>query len=679
MRITTSRIITPLLLITACALAAGQDHFMNTDVFELEQAMDPQISPDGSRIAYVRSSMDIMTDKATSTIWIVDTDGNDHRPLLAGPGNYGNQRWSPTGDRIAFVSEVEGRGAQIQVRWMDSGQTAVLTNVRRAPSSIAWSPDGTRIAFEMFVAVDASPLAEPPATPEGAKWAPPVKVIESIYYRGDGEGYLDTGNTQVFVLSAEGGTPRQLTQGDYDHDGPLAWSRDGSSIIFSANRQEDWQFDPVEAELWSVNVETAALVSLTQRNGPDVAPAVSPDGTKIAYLGFDDKKMGYHNVGVYIMDAKDGSTRVLTEGLDRSVADVRWAGSSNRLYIQYDDHGRTYIATLAMNGKIDVVADDVGGNSLGRPYTSGGFSVADNGAFAYTVGRVDRPADIGFGRGGGRATKRLTRLNDDLLARKTLGKVKEMRWPSSADGLEIQGWVVTPPDFDPGKKYPLILEIHGGPFAAYGPQFAVEIQLYAAAGYVVLYCNPRGSTSYGYDFANEIHHNYPGQDYDDLMSGVDALIAKGFVDSEQLFVTGGSGGGVLSAWIVGKTDRFAAAVVAKPVINWVSTTLTTDISTFMPAYWFKDPPWVDPESYWRRSPLSLVGNVTTPTALLTGEQDFRTPIAESEQYYQALKLRRIETALIRVPEASHGIAARPSHLIAKVDNILGWFDRYASK
>jgi acylaminoacyl-peptidase len=527
----------------------------------------------------------------------------------------------------------------------------------------------------MFVGVDAAPLAEPSARPEGATWAPPVKVIESIYYRGDGRCYLDTGNTQLFVLSAEGGTPRQLTQGGYDHKGPLAWSRDGKRIIFASNRHEDWQYDPVEAELWSVNVATGEFVALTDRDGPDLAPALSPDGTKLAYLGFDDRKMGYHNVGVYIMDLKDGSTRALTDGFDRSIDDVRWAGSSNRLYVQYDDHGQSIIAALSMNGKIDVMADDVGGNALGRPYTSGGFSVAENGAFAYTSGRADRPADVGFG-GAGRATQRLTGLNEDLLGGRVLGNVQEMRWKSSAGGLEIQGWLVTPPNFDAARKYPLIMEIHGGPFAAYGPQFSAEVQLYAAAGYVVLYCNPRGPTSYGYDFANAIHHNYPGQDYDALMSGVDAVIAKGFVDPRQLFVTGGSGGGVLSAWIVGKTDPFAAVVVAKPVINWVSTTLTTDISTFMPEYWFDDPPWVDPDAYWQRSPLSLVGNVTTPTALLTGEQDHRTPIAESEQYYQALKLRKIDTAMIRVPEASHGIAARPSHLIAKVDNILGWFARY---
>ena len=239
--------------------------------------------------------------------------------------------------------------------------------------------------------------------------------------------------------------------------------------------------------------------------------------------------------------------------------------------------------------------------------------------------------------------------------------------------------MITPPDFDANKKYPMILEIHGGPFAAYGPNYTSELQLYAAAGYIVLYCNPRGSTSYGEEFGNLIHHAYPGDDYDDLMSGVDTLITQGNVDPKNLFVTGGSGGGVLTAWIVGKTDRFRAAVVAKPVINWSSFVLTSDANNFFYKYWFGAQPWEQPQEYWRRSPLSLAGNVKTPTMLLTGESDYRTPIGESEQFYQALKLRNVDTLMVRIPEASHGMTARPSNLIAKVDNILAWFARYRNK
>ena len=668
------RLIIALLLVATTAVA-DDSVFQSLDIFELEAATDPQISPNGSRIAYVRQSMDIMSDRPVSNIWIIDADGDNHRPLLSGARNFTSPRWSPNGDRIAYVSKVFGRGAQIHVRWMDTGQTAVLSNVRREPKSLAWSPDGKQIAFSMFVKDEASTLVTPPAAPKGADWAPPVRVIDRMRFRSDDKGFLETGRSHLFVLSAEGGTPRQLTSGDYEHNGPLAWAPDGESIVFSANRQQGWEHDPQESELWSVKISNADLNQLTDRNGPDGAPAYSPDGSMIAYLGFDDQKLGYHNANVYVMDVSDGSVRSLTDDFDRSVIAVKWAGGSKNLYISYDDLGRRHIASLTMSGRISSVADDVGAVSLGRPYTSGGFSIANNGAYAYSAGRPDRPADVGTGRGS-KAPLRITDLNDDLFGHKALGEVEELRWKSSYDGLEIQGWLVKPPNFDPDKKYPLILEIHGGPFAAYGPHFAAEIQLYAAAGYVVLYSNPRGSTSYGFDFANEIHHNYPGQDYDDLMSGVDAVIERGFIDDDALFVTGGSGGGVLSAWIVGKTDRFRAAVVAKPVIDWGSFALTADGAPFYSMYWFENMPWEDPEAYWARSPLSLVGNVTTPTALLTGERDFRTPIAQSEQFYLALKIRKVDTVLIRVPKATHGIAARPSHLVAKADNILAWFARY---
>lgn len=666
------------LLVAAAGIAtasADEHRFSNLDIFELEVAADPQVSPDGKRVIYQRRSMDIMRDKVLSNIWIVDTDGSNHRPLLSGTESYSSARWSPDGSRVAYVTGAGERGAELHVRWMDTGQTALLSNLAKGPGSIEWSPDGKQIAFTMLVAGKPPKFADEPAKPKGAEWAPPVTVIDTLPYRGDGAGYFEPGYTHIFVIPAEGGSPRQLTSGDYDHDGSLSWSPDGSRIVFSANRVENTIEQPAESELWTVEVANGELKQLTTREGPDFSPRYSPDGKTIAYRGFDDKKMGYHNSSVYLLNVADGSTRNISGDFDRSIDDVEWAGSSNQLYIQYDDRGRSLIASMTLGGKITTLSNDTGGESIGRPYTSGGFSAGKDGSYAYTMGRPDRPADIGFARKNGKP-QRLTNLNEDLFAYRDLGTIEEIVWPATVGNYEVQGWLIKPPGFDPSKKYPLILEIHGGPFAAYGPQFSAELQLFAAAGYVVLYTNPRGSTSYGYDFANEIHHNYPGQDYDDLMAGVDATIAKGYIDDKQLFVTGGSGGGVLTAWIVGKNSRFSAAVVAKPVINWGSFVLTSDGSPFYPLYWFDSMPWEDPEGYWKRSPLSLVGNVTTPTMLLTGEQDFRTPIAESEQYYQALKLRGIDTALVRVPEASHGIASRPSQLIAKVDNILGWFARY---
>ena len=664
----------PVLCLAAVA-DTGDRRFQNTDVFELEFALDPQVSPDGKQVAYVRQSMDIETDRALNNLWLVDLSGDEHRPILSGTDSYSSPRWSPDGKRLAYVSSADGRGAELHVRWMDTGQTALLSNLPHSPSGIEWSPRGDSIAFSMLVDDPPLELASPPRKPGGARWAPPVTVIDRFPYRADGAGYLTTGYKHVFVLPAEGGTPRQLTSGDYNHDGKLAWSPDGERIVFSANRTEEPIDDPAESELWSVDTRTKELTQLTERDGPDHTPAFSPDGSSLAYLGFDDQRMGYHNVNVYVMDVASGETRSLTDDLDRSIADVKWHRDSRRVYVQYDDHGKRRIGLLARNGDIDELVADIGGATSGRPYTSGGFSVSRNGDIAYSAGRPDRPADVGvYGRGG--SPRRLTALNDDLLAQRELGVVEEVTWQSSLGDYEIQGWIVKPPGFDPAKKYPFILEIHGGPFAAYGPHFSPEIQLYAAAGYVVLYSNPRGSTSYGWDFANEIHHNYPNEDYDDLMSGVDAVLEKGFVDPEQLFVTGGSGGGVLTAWIVGNTDRFNAAVVQKPVINWTSFALTSDGMPAFTRYWFDAMPWEDPDAYWKRSPLSLVGNVTTPTMLITGEEDWRTPMAESEQFFQALALRKVDTALVRVPERSHNIVGRPSHLIAKADNIIAWFERY---
>ncbi|HNP37804.1 MAG TPA: S9 family peptidase [Woeseiaceae bacterium] len=659
----------------AVQAAANDRKFSELDVFDLEYVTDPQISPDGSMIAYARRSMDIMTDRAITNIWVIDTAGKQQRPLLSGIQSYSSPRWSPSGDRLAYVAKAGERGAELYVRWMDTGQTALLTNLPEDPGSISWSPDGAYIAFEMFVPSKGLELAIPPAKPDGAKWAPPVKIIDQLPYRADGQGYLETGYSHLFIVPADGGTPRQLTSGDYDHNGPMSWSPDGSTIVFAANRIDNPLEDPMESEIWSVDVQSGKLAQLSDRDGPDYSPAWSPDGKSIAYLGFDDQKLGYHNANVYVMDADGRASRSLTDDLDRSIDHLSWGGSSRRLVVSYDDRARKKLAGLDLNGKLTDLVDDVGSANAGRPYTSGAFSVADNGVIAYTLGTAVRPAELGVIDRSGNA-RRLTQLNEDLFARRDVGTVEEINWPSSVGDYEVQGWLIKPPGFDPAKKYPLILEIHGGPFTAYGPSYSPELQLYASAGYVVLYANPRGSTSYGAAFANEIHHNYPSRDYDDLMSGVDAAIRTGYIDAEQLFVTGGSGGGVLTAWIVGKTDRFRAAVVAKPVINWLSFVLTSDGTAFFVRYWFDAMPWEKPMAYWERSPLSLVGNVKTPTMLLVGEEDFRTPIAESEQYYQALKLRGVDTALVRVPESSHTLVARPSHLIAKVSNILAWFERY---
>ncbi len=669
MRFRPSHLLFALVLIPAWTTHAGS--LQPLDVFELEWASDPRISPDGERIVYVRNSMDVMTDRTRGRLWSLDIDGGNHRPLTSGDVGEGSPRWSPDGTRLLYVAGDEGT-PQLWVRYMDTGQVARLTQLTQAPDGLSWSPDGQRIAFTMPVPEEQEPFVKPPAKPDGATWADPPRVITKMLYRNDGSGFREDAYRQIFLLSAEGGTPRQITDGPYDHGAPI-WTPDGTQLIFSANRREDRDDQPRNSELYAVPAAGGATRQLTDRYGPDNSPAISRDGKWLAWTGFNDRHQGYQRNRLYIMKLDRTGRREIVADFNRSIQSPRWAADGNSIFFQYNDHGNGKIARASLSGKIDKLASDRGG-SIGRPYGGGTYTLSNNDRFAYTWTRPDAAAEVAVG--GVERAGRLTRLNDDLLPHRELAAVEELWFESSHDGRRIQGWLAKPPGFDSSKKYPLILEIHGGPFADYGDRFSAEVQLYAAAGYLVLYINPRGSTSYGEEFGNLIHHAYPGNDYDDLMSGVDTVIARRIVDERRLFVTGGSGGGVLTAWIVGKTDRFRAAVVAKPVIHWTSFVLTADMYNFFWKYWFPGPPWEHVEHYWQRSPLSLVGNVTTPTMLLTGEEDWRTPISESEQFYQALQLRGVDSALVRFPGASHGIASRPSRLIAKVAHILKWFEMH---
>ncbi len=646
------------------------------DVFDLQWAEDPQISPDGRSIAYVRMSFDIKTDRPRGMVWLLGVDGKRARPLPnSAPSR--SPRWSPDGTRLAYVAAGTDGSTQLFVYWTDTGATAAISNFTESPSGLAWSPDGRWLAFTMAVAAERKPLkVELPETPKNAKWAEPPKLIDRMVFRVDGEGYLPNVFSQLFVIGADGGAARQLTQGDFDHDGTPAFTADGKSVLISANRRADADYEPLDSEIYRVDLADGSIHALTDRRGPDRNPVVSPDGKHIAYLGFDDKRLGYQATQLYVMDSDGSHSHSLTPKLDRDAATPHWTGDSRQLIFQYDDGGSGKIVSIDLGGKMRVLAADLGGADITRPYSGGSFSSAANGGantrFAYTRAAPLEPAALATGTSP-RDIAILTALSDPLLEQRTLGAVEEISFDSSVDHRPMQGWIVKPPQFDPAKKYPLLLEIHGGPFASYGPSFAAEIQLYAAAGYVVLYLNPRGSTGYGEEFADLIHHDYPDNDFGDLMSGVDAVIGRGYVDPQRLFVTGGSGGGVLSAWIVGHTDRFRAAVVVKPVINWTSFVLTADMTNYFSRYWFDGFPWDDVQSYWKRSPLAYVGNVHTPTMLITGEVDYRTPSSEAEQFYEALKLRKIDTALVRVPNASHDISARPSLLIGKVAYVLAWF------
>lgn len=656
---------------------AINDSFDYRDIFEMEYAASPRVSPSGDLVVYERRAFDIMADNTRINIWQVDIDGKNHKPLLSGKASYRMPRFSDDGEKLAYISSLEGK-SQLYVRWLDGGQTARVTNLQQSPSNISWSPDGKWLAFSMFKPMAGNSIfKDMPKKPKGASWAGTAKYIDKTNYRTNSGGFVKSGYQHIYVVPSVGGTPRQVTQGDFHHSGVINWSADNQNIIISADRHTDWENRPLESDIYQVNIHNSKVVLLTDRSGPDDSPVISPNGKNIAYLRVEDRKLSSQNANVFVMTKDGKNTKNLTKGLDRPLQDIQWSLDGKGVYFSYVDHGEKRLAYVTLKGKVKKFNVVLGGQSLGRPYTSGEYRVAGKKHIVYTVGNTQKPADLAvFKLSSKNSNKEITQLNDDLLNPKEMASVEAMTVKSSLDKLDIEAWIALPANFDRTKKYPLILEIHGGPHAAYGPNFSSEVQLMAAKGYVVVWANPRGSTSYGEEFANLIHHNYPSSDYDDLMDVVGGVIAKGYIDEEQLFVTGGSGGGVLTAWIVGKTERFRAAVVAKPVINWLSFALTADGYTYYTKYWMPGMPWNHVEHLWEHSPLSLVENVKTPTMLITGEVDYRTPMSETEQYYQALKLLKVDTAMVRIPKAHHGIAARPSNLVQKVGNIIAWFDKY---
>ena len=660
-------------LVTINIYSQSSDIFTPLDVFDLEYVSNTEISPDGNKILYQRNFNDIMTDESSSNIWLINFDGSENRPITTGNFKDTSPKWSNKGDKFVFKSNREGK-SQIFLFDLTNNSIQKLTNFQYSISSIKWSPDDSYILFSSFIDDKRDTLIKMPEKPKGAKWNDPPVEISDLNYRYDGSGYRKPGETQFFTLPVTGGTPRQISNIPAEKRAFQGEWIDKNTIVFSANLNEDSDYNTINTEIYTLDINSGIQKALTSREGPDNSPKVSNDNSLIAYLGYDDEYLSYQQNSIYIMRT-DGSGKYKIElDLDRNISNIYWSGDDKRIFFQYDDKGITKIGSTTLDGKLDFIIDQVGGLSFSRPYSGGFFSLSNNNRYSFTYGTVYNPADLAVGYKGSK--NRLTNLNKDLFDYKKLGNVEEIWYESSFDGEMIQGWIVKPPNFDESKKYPLILEIHGGPHTNYGFHFSSEVQLFASKGYVVLYTNPRGSTSYGKEFANLIHHNYPSQDYDDLISGVDNLIERGYIDENNLFVTGGSGGGVLTSWIIGKTDRFSAAVVAKPVINWYSFVLYADNIGYFYKYWFEDLPWIDPESYLKRSPISYVGNVETPTMVLTGEKDYRTPMAESEQFYAGLKLNKVESMLVRIPNANHGIASKPSNLIAKVNAIISWFEKY---
>lgn len=647
----------------------------NIDVFDIEWANNPQISPEGSQIVYQRLSFDIMKDRSVSHLWIMNSDGTNHRKLFEGENVESNPRWSNDGQRLAYTKRGE-KGTEIYVYDFVTDKSTRIMELEQSPSGISWSPDDEWIAFSMFVPQSAPRLTTPPRKPKGAEWAEPVRVTTRLKYEADGRGYLPDGFRHYFVVPATGGTERKLTTGNFNFSGTPQWTKDGSGLIFSSNLNKDWEYDFRNSEIYHLNLTSGQIDPLTDRNGPDRGPVISPDGQSILYTGYDDKVQTYQLSKVYMMNIDGSGKKEVQLGIDRNPTNLQWAADAKGFYFMYDEHGNTRIGYHQFKGsKTSELVNSVGGTSLGRPYGGGSYTLSSTDVITYTSCSPYRPADVSVLKKGEKV-RQITDLNKDVLNNITLGQVEEVWYKSDFDGRDVQGWYVLPPNYDPAKKYPLLVENHGGPISNYGDRFSLEIQLYAADGYVVFYPNPRGSTSYGEEFGNLLYHNYPGNDYDDVMSGVDAMIEMGIVAEDALFVTGGSAGGIMTAWMIGKNNRFKSAAVIKPVMNWISKTLMADNYYGYANSRFPGQPWENIDIYMKFSPISLVGNVQTPTLVMVGMEDRRTPPSEAKQLYGALKIRKIPTVLVELPGAYHGIASRPSQLIAKVDNILAWFAKY---
>ena len=629
---------------------------------DLESVSNPQISPDGARIVYTRGWVDKMNDRRESSIWIMNADGNKNHFLVDGSGPL----WSPDGTRIAYTAEGEPEGSQIFVRWMDDeGATTQITRLEKGPGGIAWSPDGESISFSMNVDGEPAWSVNPPGRPDGATWTEGPKVVTRADYRQDRQGFVDEGWQHVFVVPAEGGTPRQLTNGDWNHS-TGRWTADGSELLFSSLRTEDSELSWRESEIYAVNVATEEIRQLTTRRGQDTGPLPSPRGDLVAYRGSDFNTDTYRNSGVYLMNLDGSGSRLISGDFDRNINNMEWAHDGSGIYVTISYQGARNVHFISAQGTVSEVTS--GAHMLGlSSFTDQGFAVA-------TLSSPQVPADIvSFDLDGPITFRQLTNVNDDIMAGVTLADVEEI-WYESLDGFQIQGWIIKPPDFDPSEKYPLMLSIHGGPHGMYNVGFNFAWQEHAANGYVILYTNPRGSSGYGSPFGNAIKNAYPGKDFNDLMNGVDLVISRGYVDDENMFVYGCSGGGVLTSWVVGHTNRFAAASANCPVTNWLSFVGTTDgIGWYRN---FEKFPWDDPSEHLRRSPLMYVGNVTTPTMLMTGVDDLRTPMPQTEEYYAALKVMGVETAMIRFNNEWHGTSSTPSNFLRTQLFLREWFKRH---
>jgi dipeptidyl aminopeptidase/acylaminoacyl peptidase len=652
------------------------------DSFAFRGASEVQIAPDGGRIAYLLTDRDIATDQKRSNVMLT----SDRAFWTALPESEGTSvlRWAPDGRRLALLRRVAG-SLTLSVRDVESGRSKALIDSKAPLRELAWSPDGTQIAFQQWVEAPPPAWLRLPQAPQGASWAPPAKVTERFAYRHDVTGEMPEGSFQTFVVPADSSAaPRQVTSGPWSNglshrtSPGLTWSADGTELLFGGTQRPDWDAAPLETDIFAVRVADGAVRQVTRHPGMAKRPAPSPDGRWLAYLVNDIRTISHQHHHLFVMPAAGGPARELMAEADRSIDEIAWSADSSALFVAYDAEGRREVALLPLaGGAPKVVVDDLGSGQIEMPYAGGGFSVSGDGTIAYVQSRTAVPADVAVVSPTGES-RSLTALNAEL-AREIGGfHEAEELWIAGGEGRRVQAWLMLPRGPGP---HPMILEIHGGPYAQYGDRFAMKYQMLAAGGYAVLAVNPCGSTGYGEAFGAALHDRFPGPDYDDLMAAVDHVVKRPEIDAGNLFVSGVSGGGILSLWIVTHTHRFRAAVSIKPVVSWESWLLTADMGPTDGVVWMGgDLPWNKPEKYRSRSPLSFAGEATTPTLVIVGESDARTPPTEGMQMYAALKLAGVEAGLVRLPGTSHASSAmRPSLFAAEVACILGWCDRYRGR
>lgn len=671
--------------IALAAPVAAATPMQAEDLYSLSMVINPAVASDGRRVLFTRAAFDRGIDRQTRELWLahVDSAGRiiDKRLLVGRDTSPRHASFSPDGSRIAYVAQHLGK-AQLHVMALADGVGRVVTTGAVEPVALAWAPDGRRIAFTGRV--EEKPpgikgMPEPVQGP-GTDRAPDPKLISDLFWRADGAGERKPGADHLFVVTLYGSTVTRLTEGpnhQINPDGGLGWMPDGRHIIgaFTADPVNG----PREIDLYRYATDKpGAPVRITSRPGAEYAPEVSPDGSRIAFLGSAADDQFYGMPTLWLTPASPGGTVThLTAALDRPVAQFAWRADGNALHALYHDQGVTRVASVdAGTGATRVLVPVVGGTRLYLPSAGGEFS-AGGGTFAWTSAHGDRPPGLAVSLGG--PTTGTIDFNADWANSRTPARIAEVNAASRADGLPVQGWIAYPPDFDPKKRYPLILDIHGGPNTDYGPFFSITHSLYAAAGYIVLFANPRGSIGYGAQFANAITRAYPGRDHDDLMSITDAVAARPYVDGRNLYIGGGSGGGVLTLWAIGEEpDKFRAAVALRPVVDWTDQVTTSDATAFFMKHWMQATPWDDPERYFRLSPFRQAGRITTPTLLITGEEDYRTPISQTEQMFGALKLRGVDARMVRLPGAGHGMG-RPSQWLQSILAPIQWFDEHRAE